>query len=551
MAKNIPWNSRLTWYLMNDPQIMDYTDEDFEKDAKELHDIGITAVMMNNKVHFRWNYYPYWDLINSVLARIVKAFHKYDIKVIEHHSASLCHCPVLTDEGEVLPVRWERGDPNDKRVKAFWSKAYDFVTEDSEIDGVKVRSMMQIDGSTGKIGLSNYKTHTFCYNNEDYRRIYLKYLESVYATGVDGIMNDDIQYFNSGNACACPACRKLFKEQTGFDLPATPEEWKNDFFGNFSNPAFVAFKKFKLDSTERWQRDIQAHFESLGLKMLRPNYISAEVMSNETSYTFDNASDLWDAMFQENCSSYITKYSYPHYYVEAAHRYAFSSHNGIPSMSMFYDNFPAEMYLSWSLASSWDQLYNPSFKRTPEMTAMEKLLRGNEKKYTRYFYDQQKKCDFAVFFSTKTRDRVENGAHRAMRTIFSWLQTAEFTGKTTDLIIESAMEDLEKYPVIFLPHSFMMSDEEIKRFSDYAKNGGKLVICGPSGLNRTDGSERSLEELASGFGFNTKVTRLSEPVVSEMTLTTSASTSVEVVSSASSGSSTKCHAGTLFLVRGS
>jgi hypothetical protein len=57
MAKNIPWNSRLTWYLMNDPQIMDYTDEDFEKEAKVLHDIGITAVMMNNKVHFRWNYY--------------------------------------------------------------------------------------------------------------------------------------------------------------------------------------------------------------------------------------------------------------------------------------------------------------------------------------------------------------------------------------------------------------------------------------------------------------------------------------------------------------
>ena len=214
MAKNIPWNSRLTWYLMNDPQIMDYTDEDFEKEAKVLHDIGITAVMMNNKVHFRWNYYPYWDLINSVLARRVKAFHKYDIKVIEHHSASLCHCPVLTEEGEVLPERWERGDPHDKRVKAFWSKAYDFVTEDSEIDGVKVRSMMQIDGSTGKIGISNYKTHTFCYNNEDYRRIYLKYLESVYATGVDGIMNDDIQYFNNGNACACPACRKLL--QCGF-----------------------------------------------------------------------------------------------------------------------------------------------------------------------------------------------------------------------------------------------------------------------------------------------------------------------------------------------
>ena len=35
MAKNISWDSRITWYLMNDPQIMDYTDEDFERTLKK------------------------------------------------------------------------------------------------------------------------------------------------------------------------------------------------------------------------------------------------------------------------------------------------------------------------------------------------------------------------------------------------------------------------------------------------------------------------------------------------------------------------------------
>ncbi|MEA4832113.1 MAG: beta-galactosidase trimerization domain-containing protein [Oscillospiraceae bacterium] len=512
MAKNIPWNSRITWYVYDDKQIMEYTESDFEKDAKTLSDLGTNIILLGNKVHFRFDYYPYWNIINDTLGKLIRAFHKYGIKVVEHHSCSLCHCMTAPEK---LPRNWERGNPDDKRVKDFWKKAFDFVTHDSKIDGVNVQSMMQIDGSTGELGISPYKTHTFCYNNEDYRRIYFKYLESVYAVNPDGIMTDDIQYYNNGNACTCPTCRRLFKEQTGYSMPESADEWKNNFFGDYSNPVYVAFDKFRRDSAERMQRDVQAHFRSLGLNLLRPNYISSEVLQNMTAYPFDNVCDLWDVMFQENCYSYITKYSWPEFDCEATHRYAFASKNGIPSMSMFYDMKPYNSYFSWSLAQSWGQLYNGSFDMVPEMLEYEGLLRGIEKKYPQYFYDQKKKSDYSVFFSKKNRDLIADPISSSTLSIYTWLQSGIFTQKSGDFVLEnSETKELAAKRVIVLSHVFMLSEEEIKSFADYAYNGGTLVLVDLCGKKTTEGIDRSPEEIQKLFGYKTKIIPINETAAS-------------------------------------
>lgn len=467
-----------------------------------MRDLGIDIVLLSNKTHFRFNFYPYWDKIIETLGKITRAFHKYDIKVVEHHSCSLTHIPLPPEEWEIKKDRINRLS-DDGKYAAEWDAVKDWVTSDAKIDGVKVSSFLQIHGGTHDLSPTQYDTHVVCYNNEDYRRIYFKHLEDIYATGVDGIMTDDVQFFAEGNACACPTCRKLFKEWTGYEMPETVQEWNENFMGNFEDPRYVAFDQFRRDSAIRFQRDVDAHFRSLGLNLLRPNYISNEITSNYSAYPFSNCADLWDVMFQENVSNSIIKHSWPFYACEAVHRYAFASQNDIPSMSMFYCKTPSDIYFSFALCLSWGQLFNPAFTRTPDMVAMEGLARSFEKKYPELVYDQKKQSDVAIMFSMKTRDLIAN-APSVMNGVMAWLQSLYFTQKTPDFVLEDqTLKDWQKHKVIVLPHVFMMSDEEITRAKEYVQSGRTLVWVGLCGKKTPKGFDRSPEEIQKLLGCKT------------------------------------------------
>jgi hypothetical protein len=507
MAKQIPWDARITWYYLLDQKLFDYSTEDFERDAKELRDIGIDIVLLGHKTHFRWNYYPFWDEIGEMVVKVVKAFHKYGIKVVEHHSTSLTDKP-MTDWASKI----ERICGDNPKYNNNWRKLQAFIEADDKIDGTRYSSMLQIDGRTGELAVSQYDTYTFCYNNEDFRRIYFHYLESLYVCGVDGIMTDDIQFFCGGNACACPTCRAQFRQQTGMELPDNGEAW-NRFSGDYDNPLFVAFDQFRRSSAIRFQRDVQAHFQKLGYSMLRPNYISNEVLSNTTAYPFDNCADLWDVMFQENWHSTIGKYCWPAYFCEASHRYAFADRNGIPSMSMFYDRSPDNFYFSWALAVSWGQLYNSSFPRTESMVQAERKFRGLEKQYPDLVYEQKKLCDYAVYFSMKTRDLVGDAVQRSTNAIYTWQQGGLFTQKTHALALEEqSAEELGQYPVLVLPHVILLDEGELSRFAAYMRNGGRLVLAGECGVKTETGTDRAFQEVISLLGSNIKVRKLDRPV---------------------------------------
>lgn len=538
MAKNIPWDSRITWYFFFDRHMSDYTQEDFDKEAAEMAALGINIVLLSSKTHFRFNYYPYWDRINETLRKIVIAFHKVGIKVVEHHSCCLVHVPLTEEEWEVKKSKACRLTDQGKYA-AEWEKVKDWMLSDAHIDGVRVSSFMQISGATGQLVESPYDSHAVCFNNEDYRRIYFKYLESIYALGVDGIMTDDVQYYANNNSCACPVCRKLFQEKTGYTMPETTDEWNNRFFGNYDDPRYVAFDQFRRDSAICFQRDVDAHFRSLGLNLLRPNYISNEVLSNHTAYPFSNCADLWDVMFQENTASTLIRHSWPRYACEAVHRYAFASYNDIPSMSMFYNRNTSDMYFTFALALSWGQLWNPSFTRTQDLVKMEGLLRGIEKQYSELVYDQKKKSDVACFFSIKNRDLIKDAAFNSMNGLVSWLQSAMFTQKTPDFVLENqSLSDWQKQKVIVLPQVFLMSDEEIHRARDYANSGGTLVVVGLCGKKTPKGLNRTPLEIKELFGCKTvfkpmdeikSKTELDGKILDEMTFDLSYENTEEIV----------------------
>ena len=499
MPKNMQWQSRIAWFWYRDNDIFDFTQTQITQRIKEYADSGIDTVIGFSNTHFRWCYYLYWDKINETIARMCDACHEFGIKFVEHHSCSLILGPI--DENK-FKTRCADIDLN------YWKEVKPFLCSDPLIKGTRLSSMLQVDGRTGEISGTQYDCNVFCYNNPDFRRIYFTYLEDVYKAGADGIMTDDVQYFGSGHACSCVHCRRLFREQTGYEIPSPGEGWES-FWGDYDNPVYVAWEKFRRDSADSFQIAVNRHYEALGYKMLRPNYISDIIYHNRTAYPFEKVSWIWDCIFQENCYNSITKYSWPDHAMEAVHRYALARRNDIPSMSLFYNTRSDSYYFSWALANSWGQLFSTSPDSESckgRLLKLEKKYRSFEKEHENILYNTKKQADIGFYFSFKTRDYVKNAAADKMSSLMACMQAAYFTNKSIDMVFEDddPME-LQKYSVISLNHVSMLSDNEFSNFKEYVNKGGILLITGLPGERRTDGSIRSSEEIIEKLGLDCSI----------------------------------------------
>ena len=493
-----PWSETFTWFWYNDAEIFEYTQEDFDKKAKELYERGITIVLTFSLTHFRLGFYPYWKEINECIRKIVVACHKYGIKVVEHSSSHLTHYLRTPLGWTRLLEDFESFGHGDSKLEN-WIKTLEFLTADLTIEGKNLESFVQIDGRTGKPAENEYGAYSMCFNNPEYREVYFNYMKDVVATGIDGIMNDDVQWFGERNACTCEHCRRLFREQTGFELPA-PEDW-NKFFDDYENPAFIAWKKFKFASTNRFYRDLSRLYESLGAKLLRPNYSSDILKHNPTCYSFDRCCDIWHFIFQENCFSAIIKQSYLDFQTEAVHRYAAGQRTGAPSMSMFYPNRADNAYFGWALSRSWGQLYTGTFEGF-DITEFEKPYREFEKESFRYYANPQKISDISFYLSLKTRDFVSADAFpRYTSKMMAGIQAAYMSNLGVDMVFEEdTPAELAKREAIVASYTVMMSDEELNKLADYVRAGGRLLILGSFAEYDENRNPRSWEDVEKIFG---------------------------------------------------
>jgi hypothetical protein len=492
-----PWSSRYGWIWYNSKEILRDTQEDIDALVKDFADKGINILIGFSCTHFRWNFYRHWDKINECIGKLVKACHKYGIIYVEHHSCHLTFNPL--NEDDLVYMKSVLGK-RDSYI-SDWPGLLEDATGDFYVDGKMISTFRQISGKTGKWGISTYHGYGMCFNNPDYVAAYLKYLESLYAVGIDGIMTDDVQYFgNDGmgwrefNACTCVHCREKFKKQYGYDLPS-PSEWK-DFYWNFNNPVFIAWKRFKDESTLEFVYKVKKHYEDLGLNQFRPNYISSILTTNKTAYPFEKCADVWDCVFQENCASSVIKESYLSFALESLHRFNLGRLNKIPSMSMFYPVTKDALYFSWALAKSWGQLYTGCGGEGEGGTLDEKWLRDFEIKNMFCYTNPAKISDLAFMLSFDTRD-YSNGCETHQKNFVRWLQASYLSGIATDMIFENAkFKEFAGYKRIVCAHTVMLCDSVLKKLRRYVREGGHLITIGEFGKYRPDGSLRS----RVGFG---------------------------------------------------
>jgi len=501
-----PWNAQFVFFWYNDFEVFHATQDDLDRRAKELSERGINLAITFSCTHFRWSFMPFWDQLFEVLKKIVIACHKYGISVVEHHSATLTYNPI--DEADVQYL-YDILRTRKSKIES-WPGLLDFVRTDPVIDGVPMSAMRQVDGRTGEIARSTYHGLVMCPNNADYRRAYMKYLERVYATGVDGIMTDDVQYFAMdddyrSHACACSTCRKLFQERTGFTMPEPGDAWMK-WYGNHDDPSFRAWLDFRFRSVEDYHRVIKDHYESLGLDLLRPNYISHALTNDPTAYVALERLPKINWVSAECCFSDIIRYAWPSWAVELSHRYAVGRWRKIPPGAYMYPDRADTILFTWALAMSWGVMWQP-IQEGGGMDAKSNEVNDRVLKFSADHADLLRKAKkfagLGFYESRRTRELYGPVNERSMQSMNAWMHACYRSNVPFDLFQREEMtEQLKKYKTVMLNEVALLSEEELRAFKQFVEDGGTLIWAGLTGVRDESGELRSAGELGELWGFD-------------------------------------------------
>lgn len=496
-----PYDTRFAFFWYNDQEIFRDTDADLARKAEAFAEVGINHVITFSATHFRWSFRRHWDLLTDTLARVVAACHAAGIRVTEHHSSHLTHNPLdQAGERQVEQRLRKRGSS-----MASWPHLREDCAADPVIDGVPLSSWRQIDGRTGQWARSaypgryDYQGWTFCFNNPHYRRAYLAYLETLYATGIDGIMTDDVEWFGAGHACACATCRALFREQTGHDLPEPGPAWER-WHSDHGDPSYVAWLRFRTSSTTAFHQAVSDHYNGLGIRPLRPNYSERVLLRDPHGISLEDLPDL-DWIFKENDYSTIVRYSWCAWAIEAAHRFAVGRWRGIPPMSMFYPDRPDTVRFCWALAMSWGHLY----LATPEGDSLEdaeKRLRRFEVAHPELLRRVQRVASVGFYDSRATRDLYEHAEERSIAGLVAWAEACYRRNVPFDLFQPEELARLPRYRVVVLNEAVFLSDAELAALRAYVRAGGTLVWTGATGSRDEAGAGRGARTLGRLWGID-------------------------------------------------
>ena len=467
------WADKYTFFWYNAPEIFRWTQADFDKKAKEMHEGGITRAMTFSVTHFRFCYRLFRNEILETIEKIVRACHKYGIKVVEHHSSTLTYLPETPDAWKRLEGYLKVHSSSFEDFPGF----REYIVSDPELEpGIHLSDLYQIDGSTGKAAGTPYIGRAFCFNNPHYRRIYTEYLHEIAKRGVDAILSDDIQIFGTGCGCTCKYCRELFKEQTGLEIPS-PEKWEN-FYNNYDDPAFREWLKFREWTTRDFQLYLTEKYKEWGINPLRPNYRARLLARDFFASTFSSCWEHWEHVFQENCFSDVIKLSWPMFYTESILQYAYGRRKNVPSMSLFYPERYDQYYFSWALSESWGQLpfLCPEGFNMPDE---DRHFNQFEQKYADMFRDQQKHADCAFLISRKSLDHAPDSVENTYYQLSSLIQAAYFNGLLSDTVSEDeTQEAFNRQKCIVSIGNGLISEELAEKLLAYLDQGGSLLIYG-------------------------------------------------------------------------
>jgi len=443
------WLNNIRSYVWNDiPAVLTVTEANTM--AAHFADLGINVIFPE---HYRylfagyddrpsWFNSPTTDRYISNLKVMTNACHRNNIRVVGHLTACCVLDTYFKNHPDQAMIDLRDGEP---------------------------------------IFFKRYGTHMMCPNNPDFRNEYLKTVEKVVReTGLDGLMVDETEWLPAEwTVCGCEHCRRLFKEQTGYDIPDYRD---SSVFGNFENPVFRAWLKFRLETMGNFLSEIKSTLDNVKQEMLFTGCYCEALSPFVANYY---GMDLEDMNRSLNVSFFecepANPWSFRYNVAEASYYKAFG-----PSFYLGYSVTPTQQFYNWAFAKTCGL----NLWAFPQIKIEFPYLW--EKKWEKVFMNDGVLCNTALVFSSPSKNYLRD-AHTTVNEYQGWAQTMTEAHIPFETVIASRLgnTDLSKYSTLILPDVACLSDNEINAISNYVQNGGYVIATGRTSQYDETGNTRS------------------------------------------------------------
>ncbi len=439
--------------------------------------------------HFRWDYIYNFDLVHKLIAFTVNEYHKYGIKVIDHHSAVLTYRPRNWQD------RRENFDKNHHHVPMTPDPA---IIGDLYYAGKNLNSFRQLrvdDGSP--LYLPSYHSECYCTNNPDFRYAYRAYVQRLFAeTGIDGLMCDDVGHYGRWGSCGCEHCRAKYRLATGKTLPPSTDF---SFWGNYDNPDFRCW-------VEQHQRDGRDFLEMVR-DSIPEDAILTTCCSSSTGRQNDCAGldmSIWETALNtvmlEMCGNISGgKNSIETRIPEMQLNGGIAERKNMACLGLGYAFFPDEGFRTWSLnkffnSDSWISTHKTrcglTFAEQCELPDEPEIVHEAYNFDARYpeLEELDDTAQVAVYFSGASRnfngsfaDDYANGFAATVRALYR--------NNIVSNVIARMPEDASKFKVLLLTDCDCLSVAERAAVDKYLASGGKVIATGLCGGRDEGGAD--------------------------------------------------------------
>jgi hypothetical protein len=274
--------------------------------------------------HYRFDFAWNFSALHSYLADVASALHDRNIQYIDHFSCNLIARP---------------------RTPA------------------NILGYHTLIASGEPTYIEMYASECLCHNNPEFLAMHRAYLQRLFAeVPLDGLEQDDMDFYGSFATCGCRYCREKFRKQFGRELPplsdhefwgdtsGRPADW-----GNYSNPAFRDWVRLRYQSVADHLRMVR---ETIGPDKILMTCCSTSgpLVLNGDGLSLEECIDEVDWVMMENVGLSPKSVQWPGIEAEAMlHKgiAASKSPAGAPAITISYFTFPDGAYLGWAIARYW------------------------------------------------------------------------------------------------------------------------------------------------------------------------------------------------------
>ncbi|MEA3403688.1 MAG: beta-galactosidase trimerization domain-containing protein [Armatimonadota bacterium] len=429
------------------------TIEDARRIVAPLADQGYSAIMVSG-LHMRYTWVPLWESrILPYMRLICQAAHEAGMKVIDHFD-----------------------------VPIFYSGGYPFLLADNHL------------GWTQRDIRYGTPTRVYCINNPDFRNHFFTWARRVQReAGIDAYQIDEVS-FQTRHHCGCQHCRRLFTEQTGFELPRQPD---SPVLNNDADPLWQLWRLWQSISMQQFKRDFLTEIRKENPAAFLSDYTT-------TYYSASPGGGLWPSVF---CSYAIGK--------EGVSRVPFQNyHYCIADRRLYHGIIDAFDSAPWML---WYPLTGSAGRFCWAMSQACNDAQWHVKKVAGSVDDliswphKTRKLDFETFadvamvFSEKSKSAsLWTGHYHGMETL-GWGEAMVEANIQYHNIHEIAVTPqlLERYKLVILPRMTLIDEANRRAIEAYVRDGGTLIVTAETGL--LDEARRPLEDFLLGEMMNLRL----------------------------------------------